>query len=580
MISKRRFYERLIASTIVFGLIVNYALIVSHEGSNNLEISSIVPVAKYDDGTSQEGGDVVVQQSSAERLKERKVETTHYSSDASKSDQVVETKQTNAIQGENDMEDEWSAKALMEKNEVTMLTVPMEKWPSFSPSNRGSCPFNLSFYVPDLPETVTTEVENFVKGQIKEGKPLRTEVAIEFSLLQLFRTSACRAYNASEADLIIFPYMHSADCDYNFNPDIRKSNCGQVRHSRAMQVRFNGPKDVPLERQIYLSMGHESATSPFFRFNHVKFDFEGYIKAKITTGDRQHNGVFAMPLVSMTPRYQPSIISKLDEAWWTRPRKYAFAAIYGGLNEEYRPYLKQPRCFRLYFFNHLNTNYPDESNFAETGLPYLARMGDTKEILAMSKESKYQYEDSILCPILAGDSPFLTRFFDVILKGCIPVVMEWELFQQGLFGEYPQKGERKLSWWIPDRVRMCRPTEPIKPRHNFVSNIIETYPFISSLSTYNNTNDPTNYDWSIDYRSFVITAKGKVGAEEENQSDMRPLFEAMESALKDPSDIRRRQLNMKKYATRFTLGVGLDAHKYDDSFAGILKLLELYKDGL
>ena len=167
-----------------------------------------------------------------------------------------------------------------------------------------------------------------MKDELEEGKQLRTEVAIEWSLVQLFRTSACRTDNASEADLTIAPYMHSADCDHLFDPQALLAGCGQVKNQRVMQIRHHeGLKDVPLERQIYISMGHEQATNFFLRFNNVFHNFEGSLKAKITTGDRQHNGVFAMPLVPMTPRYQPSIISGYDEAWWTRPRKYAFAAI-------------------------------------------------------------------------------------------------------------------------------------------------------------------------------------------------------------------------------------------------------------
>ena len=144
-----------------------------------------------------------------------------------------------------------------------------------------------------------------------------------------------------------------------------------------------------------------------------------------------------------------------------------------------------------------------------------------------------------------------------------------------------QVGEKKKTWWVPEKIRLCRELVPDEklplPWFCFPSNVVETYPFISHLSTYNNTNNPRNYDWSIDYRSFVVTAEGNTG---ENQSNMTALFEAMESVLKDPVELRRRQLNMMKYATQLTLGVGLDAHKYDDAFSGMLKLLELYKDGL
>ena len=166
---------------------------------------------------------------------------------------------------------------------------------------------------------------------------------------------------------------------------------------------------------------------------------------------------------------------------------------------------------------------------------------------------------------MAGDSPFLTRFFDVILKGCIPVVLEWELFQQSQFGGRGV-GEKKLSWHIPDRVRICLPTEVFKPKHYSVSNIVETYPFIDSLSTYNNTNDPKSYEWSIDYRSFVVVAKGRVGADEEYQSDMRPIFEAMKSALR----VRESAVSNKvaQWIGKFSMGMGNKLTQLSDFIDG------------
>ena len=233
MVAARLCIQRITAFALALAFFVNYLILFY-----NLKISSL-EVAAHDNA-----------------------EVTNGRSPLKYTEEAIHKKQDSSNHGGNSIEDIWSAKAFMEKNESTMLTFPMEKWPSYSSSNRGSCPFNISFYVfQDLPTTVSTEVEDFVKDELEEGKQLRTEVAIEWSLVQLFRTSACRTDNASEADLTIVPYMHSADCDHLFDPQALLAGCGQVKNQRVMQIRHHeGLKDVPLERQIYISMSHEQAT--------------------------------------------------------------------------------------------------------------------------------------------------------------------------------------------------------------------------------------------------------------------------------------------------------------------------------
>ena len=299
------------------------------------------------------------------------------------------------------------------------------------------------------------------------------------------------------------------------------------------------------------------------------------VQVKVTTGGLQRNGVFALPLLKLYPHNQPSIISKRDESWWTRPRKYAFVAIYGTLNTRINKPTQQPRCLRVFFFDQLSKFYPDTQDFGGTGLPYLAHFLLGEELYQLSKKTKLEYDESILCPILAGDTSWTLRFFDVMLKGCIPVVVEFHLKKPG-FNDKVLQGEETKSWWRPDEIIPCPGHERVEEDVYHISNIVETYPFIPSLSTYNNTIDQSSLEWSVDYRSFVVVAPAVEG----DESDLTPMLEAMKKVLNDPEDIRRRQLNMKKYILRFTLGLGLDAHKYGDSFDSLLKLLELYKDGL
>ena len=46
-----------------------------------------------------------------------------------------------------------------------------------------------------------------------------------------------------------------------------------------------------------------------------------------------------------------------------------------------------------------------------------------------------------------------------------------------------------------------------------------------------------------------------------------------------PDEIQRRQLMLKKeQVVIFTYGMGEDAHRYDDAFSRVMKLLEVYVD--
>ena len=479
---------------------------------------------------------------------------------------------------ESKLVSEWSAEALMKRDVSTMLYFSNKDWPSFSPENRGTCPHKLSYYIPEIPITFTTEVRGFVQERFLDNHTfVPTDVAMEMGILQLFETSPCRTYNSTEADLYVVPYMHSSDCNYqSFKINVWQDSCRQVNTSRIRYLRASVPESVPIERQVFIGMQHEAQTRDHLRLYDDRHSVENMIKAKVTTGERQRNGIFAMPVLNLFPRFQPSVMSQLDESWWTRPRKYAFAAIYGGLSEKLGRRGYQPRCMRIFFFEQLERHHNNTEDFAGTGLPYLASIQTFKEVKKLEKQG-YEYDDSILCPILAGDSPYLTRFFDVMLKGCIPVVPEFHLKKPGINSEI-LRGEKLKSWWLPEAITPCTPRSDMSKR-SFdypISNIVETYPFISSLSTYNNTNDSKNQEWAVDYRSFVVVAPMIEGKDQ----DFTPMFEAMEKVLKNPEEIRRRQLNMKKYILRFTLGLGLDAHKYGDSFDSLLKLFELYKDGL
>ena len=59
---------------------------------------------------------------------------------------------------------------------------------------------------------------------------------------------------------------------------------------------------------------------------------------------------------------------------------------------------------------------------------------------------------------------------------------------------------------------------------------------------------------------------------------MSPILDAMESILRNPFEIQRRQEIMMRYASYFTFGFGPDAHIYKDGFYQILAEIKKYLD--
>jgi hypothetical protein len=87
----------------------------------------------------------------------------------------------------------------------------------------------------------------------------------------------------------------------------------------------------------------------------------------------------------------------------------------------------------------------------------------------------------------------------------------------------------------------------------------DSYPWINGAGVI----DPAN---EIDYESFVVEVAGGV-------KNIKPVLEAL---FENPRGIRRRQINLMKYASSFSYGMGENAHKYEDAFHKILRSLQFH----
>ena len=176
----------------------------------------------------------------------------------------------------------------------------------------------------------------------------------------------------------------------------------------------------------------------------------------------------------------------------------------------------------------VQTKWPDSLG----GMPYAIRVM-TRGHKPPSRFFTHMYKDSIFCPTLPGDTPPQKRFFDVIMMGCIPVVLAFET-----------AGGGKISWHQPGGA----------PMEN-------SYPWAKGAKV-------TQHENEIDYRSFVVEVHGGV-------ENFRPTLEAL---MQNYTEIRRRQLNLMKYAPLLSYGMASDSHKHPDAFSKILESLRYNLD--
>jgi hypothetical protein len=427
----------------------------------------------------------------------------------------------------------WSFPELVKAN-VTGHILRLIPEGEYNRSSEGTMECPISFYVyDDLPYEFSTRIEEIVTmggiagSNYSAGENAETELV----LLRLFRTSPCRVYDPSTADYYIVPYMHAAHC--NLSPGHKWHGCNNLKPLIAQQIikTLRYYQEAPKQHVFILGWGTFMSLWTLEN-QHVT----------LSPGPKNANGsgnnTIVIPLFNDNIRCQPSM---LPQSMGVQHRSQAFSFIYGGINKRMRP--KSGRRFRIYFAKEItrsDANFYSTSNATPTigGMPYtmIQIAPNTKapeSVLAL-------YRDSILCPILPGDTSWQRRFFDVISSGCIPLVIEWTLFD----------GSR--SWFTPTNM----------PAHHLHS-IQDSYPFFKG--------EYQNSEMEVDYDSFLVKITGNAVKEQ----DFRGLREKIEEILADEEGLRRRQKFLAKFATRLSYGLGADAHRYKDAFWGILQALKI-----
>ena len=406
----------------------------------------------------------------------------------------------------------------------------------------------LKVYVYDnLPASLTVDaleqcVFNRTYSNIEKKKD---NFMADVFIIRLFESYPGRTYDANEADLFVVPYPHKTHCICNL-PTIPAPqgviHCPQVTNQDidlllSSLTYFN---ETTTARHLFIASGD-------FGWSNLRLES---MPLSLTLGPRPEYkiGVIVIPYLNERPEYQPSVLR--NQQWNFEKKNLSFSYFWGDAI---------PRKMRPIFSKLVKKTYGTHLG----GLPFVVER--LYKWTAERQDFVFQsYRQSIFCPCLPGDnarkwkrkcclgtgtvlttctrrltvaSPATTaqkRFFDVILSGCLPVVLS--------FNESRLPGRK--SWYHTQRA-----------------SVESSYPFAKGI-----------FDDSveIDYESFVVQVQ-------ENVSNIKPTLEAI---LANPKELQRRQANLAKYAPLLSYGIGNDAHKYDDAFLRIIKTIRYNLNGL
>ena len=371
---------------------------------------------------------------------------------------------------------------------------------------------NISIYFYEtIPRDLGFDAEQKMRTRYAFVNYTEQNFKVDLAVIDLFRKYPGRIYDPKSAELFVVPFPHASHCASL--PDWW-NECNHVPPDTFKRVFDALPYYKGNEKRHLFVFGHES-----FHTHKLMRD----VPLSLTLGPQAHRGYqIVIPYLNDQSSFQPSIIQQRNEEWYTRQRKYALTYFFGSVNKRMKG--KSPRRYRQYFLEEVQRNWNSTADLG--GLPYIIESVKSYNPLFFSNV----YSESVFCPVLPGDSPSQKRFFDVILMGCLPVVLSFK------------SGHNMRSYHYPEGFA-----------------IHDSYPWAKGSNSITEQNE-------IDYQSFVVEVSGGVG-------NIKPAIEAL---MRNPSEVRQRQINLMKYASYFSYGMGKDSYKYPDAFSRIIESLRFY----
>ena len=229
-------------------------------------------------------------------------------------------------------------------------------------------------------------------------------------------------------------------------------------------------------------------------------------------------GYLEMPYANTNPQNQPNAIQHTT----LQDKVYAMSAfiskqIHGKSDD------------RMAFFAAYEALLSNNNNQTTLGgLPTMVNGLKSRSIQGGESPVLHAYHNSVFCPTLRGDSPPQKRFFDVLLNGCIPVVLAHESSDPPFLSYFARGGE----------------------------STVRTYPY--AIGSFD--------EWpqmGIHYETIVVEVNGTCG-----MSCFFPMLEDL--LLHHPDKIRAKQREIARLAPLFTYGMEHNRLQQADATAALL----------
>ena len=248
-----------------------------------------------------------------------------------------------------------------------------------------------------------------VRAQYSQRNNSETNAQADIAIIDLFRSFPGRTDDPNKADIFIVPYPHGSHCVLK-PTGVWMAQCAHIKHNWIKEGVFDNLNHYigNEKRHLFINAINQGNSNPTIRNTPLS----------VTIGPSYIDTNILVPYLNNLASFQPSAIRSLGKDWWTRPRTYSMAYFFGISNGKMR---NNPRVWRSAFFKEVQVNWSATLG----GLPYAIRAMSSGKI-PPSRFFTHLYKDSIFCPTFPGDTPPQKRFFDVILMGCIPVVLSFD----------------------------------------------------------------------------------------------------------------------------------------------------------
>jgi hypothetical protein len=357
--------------------------------------------------------------------------------------------------------------------------------------------------------------QNHTQGSHYSDRRLNRNADAVLARLFLNYQGPLRTFNPRRASIFIVPYPASSQKECFRVKHASKLKAALTQHERALLKTLEFWKEAPT-RHLFLYSGglDHSYLSEYIQRS------KGSMIAML--GPRRRPGHLVIPYANTHSHYQPNSLPQTLRAGFHNKR-YALSAVLSkeisGNGQIRKDFLEKAD---VWFSQNQIHGLPVK--IIEIGSNSSRRLPDESEVMKL-------YRESIFCPIFRGDSPIQKRFFDVLLSGCIPVVMTY--YRTPNSNNY----QNATSYFAEGAVT-----------------VTDTYPF--AKSTFDGRSD-----LGIEYSSLVVEIPGGC---------LECIGPTLKNILSRPELLREKQNHLASLSTLFSYGMEGNFLKHPDAVSALL----------